>query len=171
MKSLLKILFVVLLAFLYVKSNAQTCGTCSTNITSLDSTSYTVNTGETFCVDTTGNFVGTITLNGGTICNKGLFNPKSLIFTSGTINNNANTSLKSAISVGANSQLNNNPDAIMNIAGSLTVGGGTVSNNGIINVDQNIQNTSGSLTNSSIINCTQISGSGTLNNTGKINTN
>lgn len=171
MKTVLRFLFIVLLAFLYVNGNAQTCGTCSTNISSLDSSSYTINSGQTFCVDTTGNFVGTITLNGGSICVKGIFNPGNFTFTSGTINNYGNVSLNNSLSIGSNVQLNNNSDAVININGILTMSGGTFTNNGVINVDQNISNSSGSIVNTSIINCVQISGSGTLNNTGIINSN
>lgn len=170
MKFVTKFFFIVISLF-SISVKSQTCGTCSTNITSLDSANYTVNSGETFCIDTTGNFIGTINLNGGTICNKGIFNPKIIVFNSGTISNNGNTSFRTSISVPSGSQLSNNADAVMNTNGSLTMSGGTLSNDGIINVDQTIQNTSGVINNNGIMNCSQLSGSGSLNNTGKINTN
>jgi hypothetical protein len=169
MKPLL--IFLMFMLFLFNRTIAQSCGTCSVSINSLDSANYTVNTGETFCVDSTGNFVGSITLNGGSICNKGLFAPKSLIFSNGTITNYGNASIKSSLTFGSSSQLDNNGGGIINISGNLTISGGSIANDGIVNIDQAIQNTSGSLQNSNIINCTQISGSGTLNNTGVINSN
>lgn len=170
MKFIVRI-FIALILFSCFNAKAQTCGTCSINITSLDSSNYTVNTGQILCVDTTGNFVGTITLNGGTICNKGIFNPQAITFTSGSVSNYGNTSLNGSVTLGSAGQITNNSDAIMNINGGLTNGGGTLTNDGIINVSQTIQNTSGVITNNSIINCVQISGGGTLNNNGKINTN
>ncbi len=171
MKYLSRFFFVSLLVLFFNSAKSQICGTCSLNITSLDSSSYVVNSGETFCVDTTGNFIGTINLNGGTICNKGIFNPKVITFTSGSISNYGNTSLSSSVTLGSASQILNNADAIMNINGAFTNGGGNLTNDGIINIDQSIQNNSGSITNSSIINCLQITGSGSLINTGKINSN
>lgn len=171
MKSSMKFFTVLFSLFIFTQIKAQTCGTCSININSLDSASYTVNSGETLCVDTAGNFIGTITLNGGTVCNKGIFNPHTIQFNTGTISNYGNTSLKTSVTVTTNAVLSNNADAVMNINGVVTMSGGTLNNSGIINVDQNIQNTSGTITNTSIINCTQISGSGSLNNTGKINVN
>ncbi len=171
MKSIARIFFLACMLFFMREINAQTCGTCSVNITSLDSSNYVVNSGETFCVDTTGNFIGTITLNGGTICNNGIFNPLSITFSSGTISNNGNSSFRSSLIVPTNSQLSNNADAVMNTNGFLTMNGGTLTNSGIMNVNQSVQNTSGSISNSGIMNCTQLTGSGSLSNTGKINTN
>jgi hypothetical protein len=168
MKKLIILSFVLFFAKL---GHSQTCGTCTVNVTTLDSASYTINTGQILCVDTTGNFIGTVTLNGGTVCNKGLFNPKIINLTSGTVSNYSNASFKSALSIGSSIQLINNADAIMSIAGNLTVGGGTVTNSGIININQVLQNNSGSLTNSSVINCSQMTGNGPLNNTGVINAN
>ncbi len=171
MKSIAKFFVVSISLLASIQLKSQTCGTCSINVNSLDSASYTINTGETFCVDTAGNFIGLITLNGGTICNKGIFNPHTIQFNTGTISNYGNTSLKTSVTIATNAVLTNNADAVMNINGVVTLSGGSLNNSGIINVDQNIQNTSGAITNISIINCTQISGSGSLNNTGKINVN
>lgn len=171
MKPIAKFFIVSISLLASIQLKSQTCGACSINVNSLDSTSYSINAGETFCVDTAGNFIGTITLNGGTICNKGIFNPSSIQFNNGTISNYGNTSLKTSVTIATNAILTNNADAVMNINGGITNSGGTLTNNGIINVDLNIQNNSGSITNNSIINCTQLTGSGTLTNNGKINTN
>jgi hypothetical protein len=171
MKFAIRLTFMLCALFSLFNGKAQSCGTCSINITSLDSTDYTVNSGQTFCIDTSGNFVGTLTLNGGTICNKGLFNPKTITLTSGSVTNYGNTSLNTSVTLGSGIQVTNNSDALMNINGNVTNSGGALTNSGIINVGQNIQNNSGSITNNSIINCYQITGSGTLTNNGKINTN
>ncbi len=172
MKFSIRIFFLTAMLFIFFNNGkGQSCGTCSINITSLDSSSYTVNSGVTFCVDTTGNFVGTIVLNGGTLCNKGLFKPKTITLTSGILSNYGNSSLNSSITIGSSIQVSNSEDAIININGTLTNSGGSITNDGIMNVDQNIQNNSGTIINNSVINCTQITGSGTLTNTGKINTN
>lgn len=171
MKSNFKSLFIALSAFISLTCKSQSCESCSITVNSLDSTVYTLNVGQTLCIDTTGIFIGTINLNGGVICNKGIFNPMVISIISGEINNYSNVSIKSGITISETLILNNKPDAIMNILGNLTIGGGTISNNGIINVDQNIQYNSGVFINSNVINCAQLTGSGTVNNSGIINHN
>jgi hypothetical protein len=166
--------FKLIFAFAFIslfKLSSQTCAGCGTNVASLDSSAYTVNSGETFCIDSTGNFIGTLTLNGGTVCNKGLFAPKAFAFSGGTINNYGNATVKSSLSFDSSSGLNNGGGSILNIVGNITVAGGAVVNDGIMNVDQSILNNSGSLSNSSIINCSQLTGGGSLTNTGAINKN
>lgn len=170
MKFILRVLLISGMLCLFYSGKSQSCGTCSINITSLDSSSYTVNSGETFCVDTTGNFVGTITLNGGTICNRGVFSAKVLTINNGVLSNYSNLSINTNASFGSSCQLNNYGGAILNVNGSLTVSGASIVNDGIINIYQNISN-SGSVTNTNIINCYQLTGSGTVNNTGVINQN
>jgi hypothetical protein len=169
MKCITKFVFVFLLIFFGFIAKSQTCGTCSINITSLDSNNYVVGSGSTLCIDTLGNFIGTITLNGGTICNKGLFNPSSFAISSGAINNYSNASFKTSLTLGSSAQLNNSLDAIINITGSLINNGGAVDNQGVINVGLDVQNNSGSFANSSVINCNSVSGS--VSNTGIINVN
>jgi hypothetical protein len=167
----MKKLFLFVTVFLFSQfGNSQTCGTCSINIVGLDSSAYTISSGQTICIDTTGNFVGTITLEGGTVCNKGLFNAKILTFNSGTIDNYGNMSF-SAVTLSANRYINNKADAISNISGTLIISGGNFTNNGIANVTQNITNNSGTLNNTGILNCIQITGSNTITNSGVINSN
>lgn len=167
-----KLIFLLSLVFaLGTQLKAQTCGTCSVNITSFDTLAYTINVGQTFCVDTTGNFSGTIILNGGTVCNKGFFNPSSITFNSGTIANYGNTSVALSISIGNNKTIINNADAIFNITGGITMSGGNFTNNGITNISQNITNTSGTINNTGILNCVQLTGSNAITNTGVINSN
>lgn len=165
---------IFLLAFIALGANlskAQICGTCTVNITGYDTLVYSLNTGQTFCIDTTGHFAGTIIINGGTVCNKGFFNPGTITFNSGTIDNYGNTSIVSSLTLSNNKIINNKPDAVTNLTGALTLSGGSFTNNGIINISQNVTNTSGTLNNTGILNCIQITGSNTLTNTGVINTN
>jgi phage baseplate assembly protein gpV len=168
MKQFLLLVALMLMGYM---AKAQTCSTCTVNITGYDTLNYTVNAGETFCIDTLGHYEGHLIMNGGMVCNKGLFKPKSITLTSGTIDNYANSTLPAAVTLSANRILNNKADAILNINGGVTVSGGTFTNNGIINVSANITNSSGTVTNTGILNCLQLTGSNTVNNTGVINTN
>lgn len=163
------IAFFFLLTFSGLK--AQNCGTCSTSINSSDTSAIVLNTGETLCIDTMGYFTGSITLNGGTVCNKGFFKPTAFVFNSGVLNNFSNTSLDGNIGIGNNISIINSPGSIFSVNGSLTISGGTFTNDGITNIETNLVNTSGAVTNSSIINCTQVSGSNAITNTGIINSN
>jgi hypothetical protein len=118
-----------------------------------------------------GYFTGSITLNGGTVCNKGFFKPTVLVINSGTLNNISNMSLDGSIVLGTNISFVNSPGAIFSVNGSLTISGGAFINDGITNIETNLVNTSGSVTNTSIINCTQVSGGNAITNTGIINSN
>lgn len=152
-------------------ASAQSCGSCTVNISGYDTLAYTVNSGQTFCVDTTGNFQGILILNGGTVCNKGYFNPHSFTFNTGTIDNYGNSTLETSITLSSNKVINNKPDAVTNLSGGLTLSGGAFTNNGITNISQNITNTSGTINNTGILNCVQLTGSNSVTNTGVINTN
>ena len=165
-------LLITLLFLLTINSlKAQNCGTCSISINNSDTSSLVLSSGQTLCIDTMGYFSGSITLNGGTICNKGFFKPVSFTFNSGTLNNLANSSFDGNTTISSGKTITNQPGAILSIIGSLTISGGTYSNDGISNIDTTINNNSGSFSNSSIINCTQLTGSNTFVNTGIINAN
>jgi len=151
-------------------SFAQNCGTCNVNITTNDTLTYSANSGQLICINSSGNFLGNITVNGGTVCVSGNFNPKSITINSGVIINNGNATLNTSVSFGSSFQLINNSGAILNVNGNLTSSSFNVTNSGIINVVANINN-SGTITNSNIINCVLLSGSGTINDTGIINSN
>lgn len=78
----------------YLKLNAQ-CSGCTTNVTNNSITAYTVIANQTLCIASGLNYTGTITLNGGTICNLGTLNNITLlrgnlrnygVFTRSTIN-------------------------------------------------------------------------------------
>jgi hypothetical protein len=174
MRHISKLYIIVLLIAAHQVKSQSSCNSCtsgiSTNdtllhiVTSVDTTSYTITTGQTFCITNTGTFRGTIIINGGTVCNKGRFFPKSLTFSSGVIFNNNNARIKTALSLGSSTTLNNNSGAVLNLNGNLGISGGTLYNEGLINVNADIQNNSGSFSNKTIINCNTLSGSNTIVN-------
>lgn len=161
----------IIFFFIWNNSIGQNCGTCSIVISTNDTSSYTVGSGVTLCIDTLGNFTGNITLSGGTVCNKGLFNPSQVTFNSGAINNFSNSTINTNIILTSGKFLTNQPGGIMGIGGSITVGGGDLGNDGILNITLGVSNNSGTLINTGIMNCQQLTGSNAVNNTGIINTN
>ena len=166
-----KLFLLIVVLFFTSTANSQSCGTCSINITGFDTLAYTVNAGQTFCVDTTGNFQGKLTLNGGSVCNKGLFSPTQMTLTAGALNNYGNCSFPIAATLNSGLTVTNNSGSILNINGNLGMSGGSFNNSGITNISSSLTNTSGTLTNAGILNCTTLSGSNTVTNTGVINSN
>jgi hypothetical protein len=152
---------------------AQNCSNCTYTSTTLDSANYILTSGQLLCIDSTSNFIGTITLNGGSVCNKGLFSPKQLIFNSGSITNYSNVSLtNSHLALAINCTITSHDGSVFNLSnGNLILNGGTFSNYGVLSIIGNLQNISGTLVNQNLINCNVITGSNTLVNTGTINTN
>lgn len=163
--------FFVLLFFASPLLKAQVCGTCSVIVTGNDTLQYTVNSGEVLCIDTTANFTGKLIINGGTVCNNGFCSPSSIIFNTGTINNTGNLTIFSALTLSAGKTLVNDFDAVLNQKGNLTISGGSVLNRGIFNVEQNIQFSTGTITNDNILNCLLLNGAGVIVNNGVLNTN
>jgi hypothetical protein len=163
-------LFLSTLFLLVTASRSQSCGTCSINITTLDSGTYVVSAGEILCLDSTGNFIGTITLNGGTVCNKGLFYPKSISFNSGTINNFGNLKFTTIV-LSSGRILNNKADGVASFGTDLILSGGSFSNEGITNVGNGISNNTGDFFNAGVLNCVHMNGSNAVSNSGIINTN
>jgi len=166
-----KLILIAIIAMFGFKLNAQSCGTCTINITGYDTLAYTVNVGQTICIDTTGNFQGKITLNGGTVCNKGLCLPSQFNFNSGTFSNYGNATILEAVTLGANKTVHNQLGATLNLGSTLILNGGSLTNNGITNVGSSFTNSSGSVTNTGILNCTSLNGNNTINNSGVINSN
>lgn len=164
------IMIAILMVVGLVRMNAQSCASCNENVTDYNAGSYTITTGQTFCVDSTGNFEGNLVLNGGTLCVKGVFKAKIFSFTSGTILNSGNFS-SGALTLGSGKNLQNISGGVINFTGNVTLSGGQITNDGILNVRQTLTNTSGTFTNAGILNCGQLSGSNTINNTGVLNTN
>lgn len=166
-----RLLLLTAFVFITLLNKAQTCATCSINVSGYDTTNYTINSGQTLCIDTTGNFSGNITLNGGSICNKGIFSPAVINFTNGMIDNYGSSNLPGPLILSNNLVYNNKQDAITNITGSITVNGGVLTNFGILNVSQGFTNNSGTINNGGILNCLQLSGTNTISNNGVINSN
>jgi hypothetical protein len=77
-------LLVFLICFANIKTEAQCLG-CSITITSNAIPAYTINAGQTACIIPGFVYTGTITLNGGVLCNSGVLN--NVVFNSGTLNN------------------------------------------------------------------------------------
>lgn len=168
------LVFSVLLPPIHVKS--QSCNSCTVSILTNDSltfriinsdtTSYTVNVGQTLCIYATGTLKGNITLNGGIICNNGRFFPNTLAFNSGTLSLVGITKIKNPVTVSGNKAINVSQGCVMNITGNLSLTGGTLNNEGMINVDGALINNSGDLVNKAIINCSTMSGNNAVNNNG-----
>ena len=82
-----RLLILLLLCYCLPAANAQNCTGCTTTVSTASSATYTINAGEKLCVTSAGSITGTVTLNGGTICNEGTFNPSAFTYQSGTFNN------------------------------------------------------------------------------------
>lgn len=164
--------FTMLLALLAgLKSmDAQSCGSCSMTISGQNVNSYTVATGNIFCIDSTGIFMGSITLNGGTICNKGTFKPQTFVFNSGVITNYSRFVLNTSLTLDDSSKvILCERKAFLRISNSLNLSGGSFTNKGICNVATSIVYASGSFLNAGIVNCRTITGQTGILNSGIIN--
>ncbi|MDI9341682.1 MAG: hypothetical protein QM534_14015 [Sediminibacterium sp.] len=161
---------VLLLVFLAFKFSAQNCSTCSVTINDNSSSSYTINAGHTLCIDSLGNFEGSIVINGGLLCNKGIFSPSTVIFSGGTIQNYGLMTYPGNVLLTNGITLNNLPSGVINITGMLELNGGIIDNQGVWNVKKGLINTMGGFTNSGIFNCEHLSGSNTISNSGTLNT-
>jgi hypothetical protein len=82
--SLLQIMFFLLFA---IESFAQCTTGCTTTVSTTTTTNYPVPAGQHLCITASGKVTGSITLNGGTVCNMGTIQASSFIVTSGVINN------------------------------------------------------------------------------------
>ncbi|MCU0432388.1 MAG: SprB repeat-containing protein [Bacteroidia bacterium] len=119
--------------------NAQ-CPACATTgntwtVSGTSSTSYTVGTGQSLYIAPGGTYTGTVTLNGGIICNAGAFNPAGFTYTTGTFTNNGTATFSSSLVFNAGT-INNCSSARITIAGTnqnFTVKG-TLQNYGYIQV-------------------------------------
>jgi hypothetical protein len=149
---------------------AQNCSPCTIVINQTDTSDYVVNAGQTLCIDTSGNCLGKITLNGGTVCNKGFFQPKDLFLNSGSLNNFGNLTYRKQLTLNGSVSIIIEASSVINVDGGFTINSaGNITNNGYLNVSGNIQN-NGTLNNLNVINCQQINGNAAVNN-GIINQN
>src|SRR3989344_2349550 len=159
-----KILCLICCVFLMTYAANAQCAGCTVSVNDIDTNSYTLTSGQVLCIDTNGVVKGNIVLNGGSICNKGIFKPENFTYTLGEMINNGNMSFPGAITLSAGSILNNGVSSVINFTGTLTISGANFTNNGVMNIETNIQNNSGTVVNNSIINCQEVLGAGTLTN-------
>ncbi|MBI2271341.1 MAG: hypothetical protein HYU69_13440 [Bacteroidetes bacterium] len=117
-----------LIAALFIACNAelysQTCTGCTITVSTVDGGTYTITTGQKLCVTSTGLLQGTITLNGGTICNEGVVHPSAFTFTDGTFNNYGQLKYDGILLVSNSSVLNNYNDGVIRLSNSLIVAPG-----------------------------------------------
>ena len=172
MKKLSLIVSILFCFFISKQVKSQNCGSCDISIFGNDTLSYTVFAGQSVCIDSAANFTGILILNGGTICNKGLFTPMNFTFNSGTINNYSNITITQSIIINANCNVIINDGGAFSItSGDLHINGGNFTNNGLTSISGNIQNASGTITNSSLVNCSHLLGNPLTSNSGIVNSN
>lgn len=161
--------FVIVLTILTKVLSSQNCQPCTINITGYDTLTRTVGVGDVLCIDENGLYEGKLILNGGTICNKGIFKPKELGLVQGNLNNYNTISLNYYTELTTGVQFNNASAGFIDMTGLLKLTGGTMINLGIITVQDDIFGSSGTLTNNGIINCREFTNSGILSNSGILN--
>ncbi len=141
-------------------------------VTGYDTSNYSIETGQVLYVEPDGIVSGKITMAGGTVCIKGLFNPTVFNAASGTIYNDNSIILPGSISFPAALSLTNTLNGKLDVSGGMTLSGGSFINNGKTNISGFLVRTSGSLNNSSIINAKELhNNGGSYNNTGTVNSN
>lgn len=165
--------YIVSLFFLIVLNGhlwSQTCGSCTVNISTHSNDSYTVDVGQVFCIDSIGNFTGTLTVNGGTVCNNGIFKPDVFTFNSGVVQNHSRILINSNFNIDSTKTVTCEKKSLFSVKGDFTISGGSFVNKGISNVYYNITYSAGTFNNSGIVNCRLLSGNtSSITNTGIIN--
>jgi len=96
------------------------CSSCDITISTTNCGYYSVETGTKLCITSSGKVYGIIVLNGGTICNEGVFSPSSFSMISGTFNNFHEFYYDHSLL--NNGTFNNLGSAKVRLSGSLTVG-------------------------------------------------
>lgn len=148
---------------------SQNCaGSCTWTITSSDTSSYTINIGQTLCVQSAGVAKGHIVLSGGTICvnNGGVLNTSNLSLNQGVVNNFGTIMHDGNFSLASGSiTLNNNDGGTLNILGDLTISnvGVSFTNQGTVNITGNIIMSAGSIVNNDTMNYANITKTGGTN--------
>jgi hypothetical protein len=113
------------------------CNTCTYTISSNNNSYYNLNSGETFCVTSTGNFTGQLNLMAGaSICNQGTLHPSSFNIGAGTIDNYGTISFNYLFNVNSGATINNygtinalgnfelnQASAFNNLGGTLNISG------------------------------------------------
>ena len=159
-KTFFPLVFLSLLSF-YSKS--QTCTSCTLHINTQDTSSYTIGSGQTLCLDSGAVISGNITLSGGTLCIKGIFNPASFTNNGGTIiiNSYGVVILKNDVVIGAQ-QITVNKRGVLNVLGKLTLGNSqsNISSEGSLNISGNIVLNAGTINNSGALNYNHLESNG-----------
>lgn len=163
------LLFFLMVNFLAISQ----CDNCNTYVNQLDTNIYSLNAGQTICFDTLSTFGGTIIVNGGTVCNKGLFKPKEIQLISGQIFNYSNISIENTnITIPSGVQITTIDGSVFNLTSALfKISGGILQNGGVLTITGNMENQSGTLNNTGQIHCEQFTGNPPTINTGIINSN
>jgi hypothetical protein len=167
-----KLALLFLFSFLMLNVTAQTtCATCTITVSGEDSATYTIQTGETFCIAEGAVFTGTLTLNGGTLCNAGVFAPAQATLTSGTIFNFGVSNLKTSLQLHTALAVTNSETGVINTNGGVSIASNsaTLINEGVLNASGTFAYSSGTCTNTGVINCTQVLNGAAITGTGTIN--
>lgn len=159
MRNLTRTCFVLfsVMAFCF-GARGQSCGSCSFTISGVDSSAYTLGPGQTLCLDSLGVFTGTIAVNGGTVCNRGLFHPMAFTLGSGSISNHYIAIFDQSLELDSGFVLLNGPRATFGMDGQLTISNGSVTNAGLFSVAADLVFNSGTFSNSSVVTCRYLLG-------------
>jgi hypothetical protein len=68
-------------------TNGQNCQICTYTVNAPDTSTYTLNSGQTLCITSSGVVNGTVILNGGIVCNSGIFRPANFKYEDGDFDN------------------------------------------------------------------------------------
>lgn len=161
------------------------CSGCTIFVSTNNSSNYTVSSGQKLCITSTGTVTGTITLNGGTICNQGTFTPGTFNYTTGVFDNYGNATTGSisltnsatltnysggTLTISGTLSMNNSAASFINhgtatITGAQTKSGGTITNDGSLTFNSSTGQSGGTYTNSGTISCTDLTiNGGTFDN-------
>ncbi len=158
-----------------IDANAQ-CIPCESSgntytISNTSATSYTLTTGQSLYIEPSGTYTGTLILNGGTVCNAGVFSPASLTFLDGTLTNTATATITNALTL-SNGVLNNCAAGKITFSGSTntTVLKGIVNNWGWMVFEGSIDK-SGTLYNEGKLACYNFNSTGPIYNSCTIQIN
>ncbi len=103
-------------------SFAQPCTSgCTITVSTTTSTNYTVTTGQLLCVTPSGVINGNVTLNGGTICNRGIIQAPVFTVNSGTINNYGSILQVGDFELKTTSVFNNYNNALLKVSQKFLV--------------------------------------------------
>lgn len=153
MKRELSFVIVLLMIVIATRLSAQPCQVCTYVINGSNDSVFTVNANEVFCLNAAAKFTGTLTLNGGTICNLEHFKPKVFTYNSGAISNYMAIIIPGDHNLNNGKSISSETKSFMRVLGVLSVSGGTFLNKGIISVKDSLNYASGSFVNQGVVSC------------------